>query len=102
MAPSRADIIVVPETLRLTTGGAVRGQLWLRVEAPHGTPYAVPEAGWHDFPVPVLSWWPEALALVASGAKALARYYPAGLELGAVVPDVDVSTLDAGHVLPNI
>ena len=38
----------------------------------------------------------------AFAAEVLERYYPDGLELDAVVPDVDVSTLDARHVLPNI
>ena len=34
--------------------------------------------------------------------EAATRYLPPGAVLGSVVSDVDVSTLDAGHVLPNM
>jgi hypothetical protein len=68
------DVIVIPESFQLTTSGAVTGQLWLRFAAPVGTPRAAPEANWFDFPAPVLSWWLEALARVASGAEAALRF----------------------------
>jgi hypothetical protein len=38
----------------------------------------------------------------ALAQEAASRYLPVGARLLGVVPDVDVSTLDAGHVLPNI
>jgi hypothetical protein len=74
VGPVSVDVIVIPESFQLTTGGAVTGQFWLRFAAPVGTPRAVPEANWFDFPVPVLSWWLEALARVAAGADAALRF----------------------------
>jgi hypothetical protein len=34
--------------------------------------------------------------------EAAARYLPRGAQLLSAVPDVDVQTLDPGHVLPNM
>jgi hypothetical protein len=42
---------------------------------------------------------PEARALAEEAAS---RYLPPGARLTGVIPDIDVSTLDASHVLPNI
>jgi hypothetical protein len=41
----------------------------------------------------------EARALANDAAR---QYLPAGARLSGVIPDVDVSTLDRNHVLPNI
>jgi hypothetical protein len=38
----------------------------------------------------------------ALATATLAEYFPTGMALGSVVADVDVRTLDAAHVLPNI
>ncbi|HET7550630.1 MAG TPA: hypothetical protein VFK04_05025 [Gemmatimonadaceae bacterium] len=74
IGPVNVDVVVMPESFQLTTGGAVTGQLWLHFAMPVGIPRAVPEANWFDFPVPVLSWWLEALARVASGSDAALRF----------------------------
>jgi hypothetical protein len=38
----------------------------------------------------------------ALAADVLARHYPEGLTLDAVIVDVDIRTLDQGHVVTNI
>lgn len=62
----------------LTLSGSVVAPLWLEVGD-----VAFPEAGWFDFPVPVLGWWIQALrSMVASTSdEALLRFMDGPFEV---------------------
>jgi hypothetical protein len=76
MSTSGCEVrVVVPlESLRRATSGAVTGQLWLEVEVAADECVAYPEAGWWDFPVPVLTWWLDALASLGAPSVATCRF----------------------------
>jgi|SRR5215216_1843870 hypothetical protein len=44
------------DSVAATRTGSIVGRIWLEVEG-----FAFPEVGWHDFPVPILTWWIEVL-----------------------------------------
>jgi len=52
----------------------VTGQLWLEIEVAADAPVADPEVGWCDFPVPVLTWWLDALASLGTTSVATCRF----------------------------
>jgi hypothetical protein len=53
---SPMDVIVEGQTLTRTDSGSVVGSIWLRSNQEPRIDF--PEAGWTDFPVAILGWWP--------------------------------------------
>jgi len=52
--------------MRLSESGTVVGPIWLRAkEAPE---IVFPEAGWSDFPIVILGWWPGEVENLLRGA----------------------------------
>ena len=74
MASSNVEVVVEPNTLRRSPVGAITGHLWLRWAEADGSSRHFPEAGWADFPVPVLSWWLQALGELKIGSGAEFRF----------------------------
>jgi hypothetical protein len=71
---TQVDVMVDPTSMERTQTGAVAGPLWLRCRDPRIDEQQLPERGWSDFPVPVLTWWLQALAQLASGHASELRF----------------------------
>ena len=74
MAAPNVEVVVEPDSLRRSSGGTITGHLWLRWADADGSSIDFPEAGWADFPVPVLSWWLQALGELRVGSGAAFRF----------------------------
>jgi hypothetical protein len=96
---TQVDVMVDPGSMERTQTGAVAGTLWLRCRDPRTDEQQLPETGWSDFPVPVLTWWLQALAQLASGHASELRFMDGPLVVKIEPRPVDrlavlTSTLD--------
>ena len=89
-----AQIVLDANTVQWTHGGHIDGGIWLDLDG-HG----FPDPGWLDFPLPVLSWWVDAMVPLLDGASTSAEVRfldgPHAVEIEALSPDAwRVSAID--------